>query len=184
MWVEPEYAGEVAVLSTWIAALLPWSVTFFQREMTQGGVVTAVWIRFLPGRFLYVFGLGFVQESPYRWVWDVPSFVATPGETIAGYVWLVGAAVFLVALAVSVVYYVDEQRVESWRFDPVRLLGGLLVTAGAVLLVATAILWRYQGGMILPVGVVFQLGLGIVLLRVDRPGTSREDDTEPVETRL
>jgi uncharacterized protein (TIGR04206 family) len=167
MWVKSEYAGALAVLSTWACALLPWSVTFFSRELASG-TVSAVWIRFLPGRFLYVFGLGFPAESPYRWVWDVPGFVATRGESLASYVWLAGFGVVAAAVAVSLLYYLDEERVESWRFDPVRLLGGLLVAAGTVLLVATGILWWSQGGVVVPVGVLFQLGLGVVLLRVER----------------
>ncbi len=167
MWVKSEYAGALAVFSTWVCGLLPWSVTFFSREV-GGASVTAVWLRFLPGRFLYVFGLGFPAESPYRWVWDVPGFVATRGETLAGYVWIAGVAVFCLAFVVSLLYYAVEERVESWRFDPVRLLGGLLVGTGAVFLVAVVLLWRFQGGLTLPVGVLFLLGLGGVLLRVQR----------------
>lgn len=167
MWVKSEYAGALAVFSTWVCALLPWSVTVFQQEM-GGGPVTAVWIRFLPGRFLYVFGLGLPSDSPYRWVWGVPEFVATRGERIASYVWLAGAAIFGLAFLVSILYYVTEERVESWRVDPVRLLGGLLVATGVVLAVSTVVLWRFQGGVVVPIGVLFQLGLGAVLLRVDR----------------
>jgi uncharacterized protein (TIGR04206 family) len=168
MWVKSEYAGALAVFSTWVCGLLPWSVTFFQRELESGVSVTAIWIRFLPGRFLYVFGLGFPGDSPYRWAWEVPGFVATRGETLASYVWLAGAAVFAVAFLVSLLYYADEKRVEAWRVDPVCLLGWLLGLTGAVLLGAVALLWRFQGGVAIPVGVLFQLGLGAVLLRVDR----------------
>jgi uncharacterized protein (TIGR04206 family) len=167
MWVKSEYAGELAVFATWVCGLLPWSVTVFQREL-ESGALTAVWIRFLPGRFLYVFGLGFSSNSPYRWVWEVPEFVATGGETVASYVWLAGVGVFLLAFFLSVAYYVDKERVESWRIDPARLLGGLLVATGAVLVVASVILWRSQSGVIVPVGALFQLGLGTVLLRVER----------------
>lgn len=168
MWVKSEYAGALAVVSTWVCALLPWSVTLFQRELESGATVTAIWIRFLPGRFLYVFGFGFPSDSPYRWVWEVPGFVATRGETLASYVWLAGAAVFAVAFVASLLYYADEERVETWRVDPVRLLGWLLILTGAVLFGAVALLLRFQGGLAVPVGVLFQLGLGAVLLRVER----------------
>ncbi|MFT4923048.1 MAG: hypothetical protein ACI8XM_002270 [Haloarculaceae archaeon] len=167
MWVRSEYAGELAVLSTWLAALLPWSVTVFQPDVGQADL-TAVWIRFLPGRFLYVFGLGFSEESPYRWVWEVPGFVATSGETLGSYVWLAGVAVFVVALGISIVYYLDEERAEAWRFDPVNLLGGLLAVAGGVLLVATGVYGLSQGGIVFPIGAIFQVGFGVLLLRVDR----------------
>jgi len=168
MWVKSEYAGALAVVSTWVCGLLPWSVTLFQEELEPGVSVTAVWIRFLPGRFLYVFGIGFSEDSPYRWVWEVPEFVGTRGETIASYVWLAGVAVFAVAFVVSVLYYAAEEWVESWPVDPVRLLGVLLVATGVLLAAAVAVLVRFQAGIALPVGVFFQLGLGAVLLRVER----------------
>lgn len=168
MWVKSEYAGALAVFSTWACALLPWSVTFFREELGGGAPVTAIWIRFLPGRFLYIFGLGFPSDSPFRWVWEVPEFVATRGETLASYVWLAGVGVFSLAVLFSVLYYANEQWVESGPVDPVRVLGTLLVVAGGVFAVATGLLWRFQGGIILPVGVLFQLGLGGVLLRVER----------------
>ena len=168
MWVKSEYAGALAVVSTWVCGLLPWSVTLFRQDVGSGVSVTAVWIRFLPGRFLYVFGVGLPEDSPYRWVWEVPGFVGTRGETIASYVWLVAAAVFAVALVVSVLYYAAEEWVESWPVDPVRLLGVLLVATGVALAAAVAVLVRFQAGIGLPVGVFFQLGLGAVLLRVER----------------
>ncbi|MEF8784508.1 MAG: TIGR04206 family protein [Haloarculaceae archaeon] len=168
MWVKSEYAGEVAVLSTWLCALLPWSVSVFRESFGSAGTVNAVWLRFLPGRFLYVFGAIERSGSPWNWVWEVPGFVASRGETIAGYVWAVGTVVFLLALALSIAYYLDEARVESWRFDPVRTLGGLLVASGALLLVASGLLFAEQSGTTVPVGTVVQLGLGAALLRAER----------------
>lgn len=168
MWVKSEYAGALAVVSTWVCALLPWSVTLFREELDPGAEVFAVWLRFLPGRFLYVFGVGFSEESPYRWVWEVPGFVATRGEAIASYVWLAGNTVFAVAFVVSLLYYARESWVEGWPVDPVRLLGGLLVLTGLVLATAVVVLWRFQGGIVVPVGILFQVGLGAVLLQVDR----------------
>lgn len=168
MWVKSEYAGEVAVLSTWLCALLPWSVSVFQETFGSAGTVNAVWLRFLPGRFLYVFGAIERSGSPWNWVWEVPGFVASRGETIAGYVWVAGTVVFLLALALSIAYYLDEARVESWRLDPVRTLGGLLVASGVLLLVASGLLVSEQAGTTVPVGTVVQLGLGVSLLRAER----------------
>jgi hypothetical protein len=168
MWVTSEHAGALAVVSTWVCALLPWSVTLFREELEPGVGVVAVWIRFLPGRLLYIFGVGVGDESPYRWVWEVPGFVATRGETLAGYLWLAGAAVFGVVFLVSLLYYARETWVESWPVDPVRFLGSLLVVSGLLLSGAVAVLWRFQAGIVVPVGVLFQLGLGGVLLQVDR----------------
>lgn len=163
MWVKAEYAGEVAVLSTWLCGLLPWSVSLLQVQN-----VTAIWFRFHPGRFLYVFGVVERGGSPWNWVWEVPGFVASRGEALASYAWIGGVAVFLVALALSVAYYLDEERVEAGRVDPVRALGGLLVASGVALLAASGLLFQHQAGTTVPVGTVIQLGLGAVLLRVER----------------
>jgi len=168
MWVKSEYAGALAVFSTWACGLLPWSVTVFREELVSESMVTAIWLRFLPGRFLYIFGFGFSDNFPYLWVWQVPEFVATRGETLASYAWLVGTAIFLVAFLVSLLYYAREDRLEASRVDPVRVLGVLLVLTGVAFAVAAGLLWRFQSGITVPVGVVFQIGLGVVLLRVER----------------
>ncbi len=160
MWVKSEYAGEVAVLSTWLSALMPWSVSFL-----QVGDGSAIWLRFLPGRFLFIRNLGL--PSRFDWVWEVPRFVGSSGEQLATYAWLAGVALFLVPFLYSVVYYLDEQRVEAWRFDPVRTLGGLLVASGVLLLAASGLLWANQTTT-LPIGTLVQLGLGGILLSVDR----------------
>lgn len=168
MRIKSDHAGPLAVVSTWVCVLLPWSVTVFREEMDAGGEILAIWIRYLPGRFLYVFGVGFDTGSPYRWVWEVPGFVATRGETLAGYVWLGGSAIFAVAFTVSLLYYADQERLDRLPVDPARLLGGLLVLTGLVLATGTVVLWQFQSGIILPVGVCFQLGLGGILLRAER----------------
>jgi len=163
MWVRSEYAGELAVLSTWLSALLPWSATLFDRA----GIV-AVYIRFLPGRFLYIFGAELPgEERPFLFVWEIPGFVATRGETLAAYAALGGALVFLVPLGLSVVYYLRETRVEA-VVDPVRALGWLLIASGLVFGVAVALLWRFQGGTVVPVGALFHVGFGVVLLKTER----------------
>lgn len=168
MWVKDEHAGPLAVVSTWVCALLPWSVTVFRRELEPGIEVLAVWIRFLPGRFLYVYGVGVGDESPYRWVWEVPGFVGTRGERLAAYVWLGAAAVFAVAFVVSLLYYADQERVEGWPVDPTRLLGGLLSLTGLMLAGGTVVLWRFQAGTVVPIGVFFHLVLGGILLTAER----------------
>jgi len=219
MWARSEYAGELAVLSTWLCALLPWSATLFA---PQG--ITALTFRFLPLRLLYIFGAELPGERPLLFVWQVPGFVATPGETLAAAAWLAGSAAFLVPLGVSVVYYrreksverrvdgrltlglaaasaavglavgvaagvsgavlallavaalaplaaalVDYRRREGRTYDdPVRTLGLLLLVAGLMLTVAVWQHWQATAGTTVPVGVLFQLGFGVVLLRIER----------------
>jgi len=219
MWARSEYAGELAVLATWLCALLPWSVTLLN---PQG--LTALTVRFLPLRLLYIFGAELPGERPLLFVWQVPGFVNRAGETLAAVAWLAGSAAFLVPLGLSVVYYLREEELEArvtarltfWlvaasaglvlaaalaagldgtvlgllvlaafaplvaaladaRFgggraydDPVRTLGLLLLTAGLVMAVPVWQHWQATAGTTVPVGVLFQLGFGAVLLRTER----------------
>jgi uncharacterized protein (TIGR04206 family) len=162
MWARSEYAGELAVLATWLCALLPWSVTLFS---PQG--LTALTFRFLPLRLLYIFGTELPGERPLLFVWQVPGFVATPGETLAAQAWMIAVAVFLVPLGFSVVYYLYEGAVEA-RVDPVRTLGLLLIYSGMVFLIPVAQHWQATAGTTVPVGVLFQFGFGLMLLGTER----------------
>lgn len=165
-WVKAEYAPELAVLSTWLVALLPWSGAVLPIEI-GGQQVRVVIIRFLYFRLQYLFGISFgEQEQVFLWVHDAPAFNQT--LVTASWVWVAGAAISLVAVVISVAYYLDEEGVESATpVDPVRLQGGLLGLLGVVLAVSTVLFWRKQL-FTLPVGTLFALGFGYLLLTVER----------------
>ncbi|MFB6096000.1 MAG: hypothetical protein ABEJ74_01260 [Haloferacaceae archaeon] len=178
VWVRSEYAGELAVVFTWLSALVPWNVTY--SPDIGGG--SALFVRFPFVQVRYVWGVDVPQ--PIRTTVPVPGWllpgvfppdfsalVFQEGHTIllAYQVWAVGAAVLAVAVAFSVVYYLREERVEAMAVDPVRLLGVLLATAGVVLGVATYLLaTRGFPEVPIPLGVLFLLGFGVVLLTAER----------------
>lgn len=166
MWVRSEYAGELAVLSTWLCALSPWALTVGRPDTLP----TTVWIFwFHPRRFLFLPGLelpGFSPPSP--WVWEAGREGLYVGLTYAGWFWIVGSAVLGVAFALSVVYYFREEQVEQSRIDPVRTLGVLLVASGAALAFVFAALWQNHPGITVPIGVVFQFVLGTILIQTER----------------
>lgn len=162
-WVKSEYAGPLAVLSTWLVALLPWSVTGFTR-----GELTLTAIRFPFFRVQYVFGVGLGDQNPFLWTWEIPDFQVAPELTTAGEIAIVGAAVYALALGFSVAYYVAEDRVESLPIDPVRTLAAGIGLASVLFLASTALFVRHHAGVTLPVGSVVALALAYVLLTVDR----------------
>jgi uncharacterized protein (TIGR04206 family) len=171
MWVRSKYAGELAVLSTWLCGLAPWSVTVIAREAATGYFF---WFH----AFNLLFTPGFdVPGGRPLWVWGFLDFPIYRGETTVTYLWLAGAAVFAVALALSVAYYVDEQRVESMRVDPVRTLGGLLVASGLLLGGAYVLMFQNLLGTSVPVGILLQLVFGVVLVQTER--VNRDGDTTP-----
>ncbi|QLG62875.1 DUF7549 family protein [Halorarum salinum] len=173
VWVRSEYAGELAVVSTWFAALIPWNVLYGD---AFGGSVLLV--RFPLLEIQYAFGVPFTEATSVRD--PVSAYRLQAGQPVADAyaAWLVGAALLAVALAVSAYYYREEERAESWPVDPVSVLGGLLVACGVVFAAASALL---VGGVLgvdlggggldgisIPVGVAFYLAFGAVLLRAEQ----------------
>lgn len=164
MWVRSEYAGELAVLSVWANALIPWSLS-----IASADGASLVVVRFQLFLLQYLFGVSFgAQEQPFQTVVVAVDF-ETGAVSQAYEIWLVAAAVFAVAFLVSVVYYAaDEWLVAASPVDPVRLLGALLVVTGAVETVAVVQLWNAFPGTLVPVGVFFCYLLGGLLLVAER----------------
>ena len=174
VWVRSEYAGELAVLSTWLTLLLPWNVFY---ATVSGGSVLFVRFPFLQVR--YAFGVPFVRGTDVST--PVSAYLLQSGTSVqvAFGLWLVGAAVVLAAVAVSLYYYREEERAEAWSVDPVALLGGLSTVAALLFLAASALFpERFLGvslgvggglaGVSVPAGALVQLLLGVVLLRAER----------------
>ncbi|WP_336326168.1 DUF7549 family protein [Halovenus sp. HT40] len=162
MWVRSEYAGELAVLSTWLCAISPWAVTWVAREEASGYFF---WFHIL--NLLFVPEIELPGSRPL-WVWGFLDFPVYTGETYVSYLWLAGTAVFTVALGLSIAYYLDEDRIQSLDIDPVKTLGGLLLASAILLAGAYVLLVQHHIGTTLPVGVAFQFIFGIVLLRTER----------------
>lgn len=165
MWVRSEYAGELAVLSAWMCALLPWSVLYASRDGA----------RLIRGHFVYVF----FQFAPGSGMEGLIQNVVLIGggrtfganEAVAfGYrLWVLGAFVMTLAVLLSFVYYLYDQALEERSpVDPVRVMGALLVTAGIPFAGATYFVHTGGLGVTVPVGVPFMFVLGGLLLIVER----------------
>lgn len=163
LWVRSEYAGELAVLSAWIAALLPWSVT---ATRALGGSLLLV--RFPLFEVQYRIGLPLGRAVDV--VDPLSAASAQTGTTAAtGYdVWTAGALVVAAALSLSLAYYAAEERLEAAPLDPVRTMGLLLLGGSVLLGAATVSLFGGFPGLTVPVGVPLTAVLGVVLLLADR----------------
>jgi len=164
VWVRSEYAGELAVLSAWIAALLPWSVS--ASRVLSGGLLV---VRFPFVEVRYGIGVPFARAVSLT---DPLTAAALQRGTTAATGYRVGAAgavVFAAAAALSAAYYLREERVEAGPVDPVRAMGGLLLVGSLVFGAATVSLFADFPGLTLPVGVPLTLALAVVLLLADRP---------------
>lgn len=165
VWVRAEHAGALAVVSTWLAALVPWNVTYSAN--VSGGAV--LFVRFPFFQVRYAFGVPVAQRVAVSDPLSAVAFQAGQSIQVAYQAWAVGAAILAVAVVVAAGYYRYEAAVEAGAIDPVRLLGGLVGLAGVALAAATYLLaTRGFPGVPIPVGVVVLLVLGGVLLTVDR----------------
>lgn len=162
VWVQREHAGALAVVSAWVAALLPWNVTL----STSGGA-WVLFVRFPLFEFQYTSGFGAGVDGPaVRTVLSAIQLRTGEGLELATRLWGLGAVVICLAVALSIAYYTEETRVESWPIHPVRLMGGLLAVSSGVFTVATWFVWTGGfGGVPIPVGVVLMALLAVVLLR-------------------
>ena len=165
VWVRSEYAGPLAVVLTWLSALLPWNVTY-SPDVSGGSVL---FVRFPFFQIRYAFGVPFADAVAFSDPLSAVAFQSGNSIQLAYEVWVVGAAVLALALVVSVAYYAREETLETGPVDPVHLLGGLLGLGGVVLAAATYLLAaRGFPGTPLPVGVAFYLAFSGLLLTADR----------------
>jgi uncharacterized protein (TIGR04206 family) len=164
VWVRSEYAGELAVLSAWLTAFIPWNVML---SAVAGGSVLFVRFPFVQVRYTY--GVPFAEGVAVADPLSAIAFQAGNSIAVAYQVWAVGAGVFALAFVFSIVYYVAEERVEALPVDPVRLMGVLLGLSGLILAASTYLLaTRGFPGVPIPVGVAFLLLFAGVLLTIER----------------
>lgn len=165
MWVRSEYAGELAVVSAWLCALLPWSIS----HASTGGA-RVVRIHFVYLYFQFFPGIALTDGAVrYRLVTGAAGGASHPGVATGYRLWMLAAAVFTLALLLSALYYVNEERLEAESpVDPVRLMGALLVVPAVLLTGTSYYLATGLPGVSVPVGVAFMYVLGGLLLVVDR----------------
>lgn len=188
-WVKSEYAGELAVLSAWLAMILPWNVVYQPAAALNS---TVVFFRFplfeVQIRFPFLFEVGdrllsagnalAVQYPGTELFWGI--FVTTPVGAISHYdgymqwgsiAWALGSVALLGAFGVSLALYLREEYFEQADTpDPVRVIGGLL-GVGALATAGASVLYLLDsdlGGIPIPVGVLVLGALSVSLLRVER----------------
>lgn len=189
-WVKAEYAGELAVVAAWVAALTPWSLTlqptgplgsilFMSRwpvgelqvrlpasitvdEATVSGA--PVLADAYPGA--HVLGPFFVSDPI-----SATASYGVPALTYGGLGWAVGGLAVLLGLGLSVALYRNEDGTAArLPVDPIRGMAGLLGVAAVGFAAATVGLWLGPPriGIPVPVGVVVVGALAIALARVER----------------
>ena len=181
VWVKSEYAEELAVLATWLSALVPWSISYGSFAVTSGQDLALVILRFPFVGIRYQLGVqilgGTSVKTPLQFRQEVVNAGGGALSQVPGYdLWLVGVALLAVAVVVSLLMYFEvDAALDAIPTDPVRVLGALLLGVAVVLLGSTYVLFTTQAALFVPFGVFLQLAFGIILLRVDRTDV---DDTD------
>jgi hypothetical protein len=161
-------APEVAAFAGFVAALVPWSVSF-----AGGGFAESVLVRFGFGSLELSFGARSTDMT--HTVLSITDVGSQYGGNLAraGMLWLVAAALLAVALALALALVVAGERLVVGAFDPVRAMGALCLGMALVLSGATWLLWQQTPETPIPVGVVALYLFGAGLLTVDRAHTAR-----------
>lgn len=193
-WIKEEYAAEVAVLTTWIATVLPWSVSYV--SYSGGAPVDSllVFFRFpvfeiqarFPGK---IEGNGeVIQTVPSEFLTDQFGGVALLGniylgvpvlrlDDVAGLVsvahvlWSAAALLMGLLFVLSVAMYRREDRIQAWLPRDYVTVTSLGFGVIAVLLAgATATLAMADApyGTPVPIGVVLLCAFAIALWRAER----------------
>ncbi|QSG02725.1 DUF7549 family protein [Natranaeroarchaeum sulfidigenes] len=168
-WVRSEYAGELAVVSAWLAALLPWNVTY---ATIFEGEATVLSIRFPFVQLRYVLGIELPGSEGLSIDHPMAARSLVEGTPVIVYdLWIVGALCILAAVGLSVVMYLREEWVtERLPRSPVRVMGALLAGATIALSASTVAIithGEFGGGLPIPIGLVVLGALSWILLTVD-----------------
>ena len=158
-WVRSEYAAELAVLSAWLSALVPWTVTY-SGEGPLGSTLVLIRTGVLEVQFVR----GLTRE------------IVVNGQAQD----LQNLDEILAALAFSLLLYTREESLEAGPVDPVRLMGGLL--GAATVAFAASAYFRVNSdvpGVPIPAGLVVVGLLSATLLTVDREPADAKADPEP-----
>lgn len=144
-WVKSEYAGELAVVSAWLAALLPWTVGYTPSHSEFPG--TVIYVRFPAVQVQYAVGTPF-GDAFELWTPATGHALASSVEgavTTAFDVWLVALVPLYLAVSLGVALYATSvdgpDRAALAERLPVRpevAFWSLFTLASALLAAATA----------------------------------------------
>jgi hypothetical protein len=163
-----ERVSEIAAFAAFVAAVVPWSVSF-----ASGGFAESVLVRFGFGSLELSFGARSTDMT--HTALSITDVGSQYGGDLArvGTLWLVAAALLAIALVLALALVVAGERLLVGAFDPVRAMGALCLGMALVLSGATWLLWQNTQETPIPVGVVVCYLFGAGLLTVERSQTTR-----------
>lgn len=174
-WVDTDYENPLTVVLIWISALLPWDIAYVPIEQLG---IKFLYVRWWMTQYRHVLTGG---KNVFMSPWG--AYLYQAGTTLqTGYLaWMIASALFVLTLLYSLALFLSEDRVTglvSRLCRPAELGGGLLLVNGVAFLTATGVIYKTgAGGVFAPIGAVFMLAFGAVLL-TNSPGQAAEVDAE------
>lgn len=165
-WTAAEYENPLAVLFVWVSALLPWEIAYATLSGPNVSLLFVRWPFFQLRRLADLTS----AASELSVALSLNAYQYQAGTTIrTGYlVWTVVSLASLGLLAFSVYFYSREDAVLARLSRPAPLVGAALCVTGLGYLGAGyAIYATGFGGIHVPVGALFQLLFGALLLTND-----------------
>lgn len=196
-WVNRAYADELAVVSTWIVALLPWSISFtsdaplgshvyfirFPLFEIQARYPSNVTINGEAADVASVIAEYYGSGGPLvgNLVGVLPPMTIPTGSLkllIAYSAWSFAGLAVLFAFILSIAMYLREDAVRSWLPVPYVMLTGILFGVVTILLIVastTIALSNRPYGLPVPVGVLVVGAFAYLLSTVDLTESDERD---------
>ncbi|GAA0461358.1 hypothetical protein MUK72_12905 [Halococcus dombrowskii] len=161
-------APELAAFAAFVAALIPWSVS-----VSDGAFAQSIVVRFVFGAVELSFGARSLDMT--RTAVPVTDVGSQYGGDLARLetLWLVAAALLVIALVLALALVVAGDRLLVGAFDPVRAMGALCLGMALVLSGAIWLLWQRTSPVPIPIGVIALFLFGVGLLTVDHTRDTR-----------
>jgi hypothetical protein len=163
LWISRDAERPVAAVASFFAVLLPWDVTYLG-DIAGGELI---FFRFPLLEFQWARGIQALPAIRIRHV-KAAYDLHVGGPLQPAYVaYAVGGAFVVLALILAVGLVLAQPR--QGGLDPTKVVGGLLVVAGAAFLVGWyVILTRGSPGIDIPFGATLTAALGLVLVFAER----------------
>ncbi len=188
MWFRSKYANELAVLSAWVAVVVPWNISrqssistpFGEGEFSMLSLQLPLFELQFRDELAVIDDAGFDVSAELSGTELAGNVFITSGPTSAAFydgtlqyaslLWTVASVALAVAFVLSLLLYFREERVEqALPRHPVHVMGGLFAV-GAVGTAGASVLYVFERdvvGVPIPIGVLVIGALAVVLLRTE-----------------
>lgn len=182
VWIKEVYLARITLLLAGLAALIPWTVTIGRIADASPIIILRfpfAYIRHISGHssldpMLITSPVGALRLEGGRIARSgiLPTIVVDPGvnvDLVYVYVlWIAGSCLLAVAVVIAILFWTEYLPHDTHSVDFPRVVGALLAVTGLVFAVTSWGVWNYHPGITIPLGPIFLLVFGWMLISADR----------------